>query len=430
MLLVLPLQASGPVPTTSGARMAPGILRDPARPDRLQLMPALAPGAPAAAPRVLPRALPPGGPLVAEPHWDSTAIYGPTCGTWFGAGRLWARGEYLLWWTRGTDLPTLVTGGQTANDIGVLYGDETRLDQLRAGGRFRLGWWFDPCHTRGVEFTYLGLIGSSDRFFADDADGTQFLRRPFFLPDGTRDNLEIANPAFLTGQIEIDLDTRFHALDVAYRRALFHQGPRRLDLLLGYRYAGLQEDLQIEQNSEYSQRRGLIAAGTALTFLDSFQANNTFNGGQLGLVYQADRYGWQWDVAARVALGSTAARVDVAGLKTVVVPGAPGDGTAVTPGGLLAQPTNIGRFERNYFSVIPEIGVNASYDLTCRLRASIGYSFLAWTQVMRPADQIDTTVDPGHLRGGAGDDAVDPAFPYQTTTFWAQGAQIGLEYRW
>lgn len=421
MLLVLPLQASGPVTAPSGARMAPGILRDPTHPDRLRLMPALAPGAPGSAPRVLPRALPPGGPLVAEPHWDSTAIYGPTCGTWFGAGRLWARGEYLLWWTRGTDLPALVEGGQTATDIGVLYGDETRLDQLRAGGRFRLGWWFDPCHTRGVEFTYLGLIGSSDRFFANDAT-LPFLRRPFFLPGNIRDNLEIANPAFLTGGIEIDLDTRFHALDVAYRRALFHQGPRRLDLLLGYRYAGLQEDLRIDQNSVWIGPAPGVR-GTTIQYLDDFQANNTFNGGQLGLVYQTDRYGWQWDVAARVALGSTAARVDVAGLKTVVVPGAPGDGTAVTPGGLLAQPTNIDRFERNYFSVIPEIGVNASYDLTCRLRASIGYSFLAWTQVMRPADQIDTTVDLTATTG-------NPEFPDQTTTFWAQGAQVGLEYRW
>ncbi len=418
-MLVMPLQASGPLPGNPGPRLAPGILRDPARPDRLRLTPALPPGQPN---RLLPRAMPPARYSAAEPLLDLDPLCGTGLGTPFGPARLWARGDYLLWWTRGTDLPDLVTDGTD-----VLYGGETRLDQLRAGGRFRLGWWLDPCQTRGVEFTYLGLIGSSDRFFVSSDDSPTLLR-PFFLPTGVADNLQVANPAYLDGTIAIDLDTRFQSLDVAWRRVLFDAGDRRLDLLLGYRYAGLQEDLQIDQQSTFTAGRPPIAAGTVLTYSDEFRANNVFNGGQLGLVYQVDRCVWHWEVLARVALGNTATRVNVDGQTNRFVPDFP---LYTIDGGLLAQPTNIDQFDQNRFSVIPEIGVNVSYDLTCRLRASIGYSFLAWTQVMRPADQIDTTVDRRHLEGaGAAGGAVDPAFPDNTTTFWAQGAQIGLEYRW
>jgi len=37
------------------------------------------------------------------------------------------------------------------------------------------------------------------------------------------------------------------------------------------------------------------------------------------------------------------------------------------------------------FSVIPELGVTLGYDLTSRLRATAGYTFMYWSNVSRPA---------------------------------------------
>jgi hypothetical protein len=95
-------------------------------------------------------------------------------------------------------------------------------------------------------------------------------------------------------------------------------------------------------------------------------------------------------------------------------------------GGLLAQTTNIGTYEQNTFSIMPELGVTLSYDITCRLRASVGYTFLYWNNVARPGDQIDRNLaqlppEPPVPGGG-------PAFAFRTTDFWAQGMNFGLAY--
>ena len=57
------------------------------------------------------------------------------------------------------------------------------------------------------------------------------------------------------------------------------------------------------------------------------------------------------------------------------------------------QATNSGSFTRNEFSVVPEIGINLGYNVTQNLRLFAGYNFLYWTNVLRVADQVDTTLN-------------------------------------
>ena len=70
------------------------------------------------------------------------------------------------------------------------------------------------------------------------------------------------------------------------------------------------------------------------------------------------------------------------------------------------------------------------YDLTCRLKATVGWSFLYWSSVMRPGDQIDTNVNPSQLPPGTLSGIPSPQFKPVMTDFWAQGLSIGLDYRY
>ena len=125
-------------------------------------------------------------------------------------------------------------------------------------------------------------------------------------------------------------------------------------------------------------------------------------------------------------MGNTRSRVNINGSTTVTSP----DQSPVTSnGGLLALPTNEGITEQNHFSVIPELGITLGYDLTCRLKATFGYSFVYWSSVMRPGDQIDTNVNASQLPPGTLSGVPAPERKAVLTDFWRQGFNVGLDYR-
>ena len=109
--------------------------------------------------------------------------YYPWCYSW--RDRLWFRGEYLLWWTRGADLPPLVTtspdedgGGVLGRNTSILFGDTTVGSGARSGGRATLGHWFSPAQCTGIQASYLGLSEESETYFAS-SEGDPLLARPF-----------------------------------------------------------------------------------------------------------------------------------------------------------------------------------------------------------------------------------------------------------
>jgi hypothetical protein len=61
----------------------------------------------------------------------------------------------------------------------------------------------------------------------------------------------------------------------------------------------------------------------------------------------------------------------------------------------------------------------------------VGYTFLYWSQVVRPGNQIDTTVNttqvPTHPEFGPLTGPAQPMVPFRTTDFWAQGISLGVE---
>jgi hypothetical protein len=68
------------------------------------------------------------------------------------------------------------------------------------------------------------------------------------------------------------------------------------------------------------------------------------------------------------------------------------------------------------------------------LKVYAGYNFLYWSNVLRPGDQIDRTVDltfvPNPPPGVPPSGQNRPTVPFTRSDFWAQGVQFGLEFRW
>ena len=85
--------------------------------------------------------------------------------------------------------------------------------------------------------------------------------------------------------------------------------------------------------------------------------------------------------------------------------------------------------ERDEFAVIPELGINLGYDVTPNLRATLGYSFIYWSRVARPGDQIDTNLNLTQLPPGTLNGIPSPVFDWHVTDVWVQGINAGIDYR-
>jgi hypothetical protein len=103
------------------------------------------------------------------------------------------------------------------------------------------------------------------------------------------------------------------------------------------------------------------------------------------------------------------------------------------PGGVYAQLSNIGSFYRTDTSVIPELTLTLGYQVLPHTRVLVGYTLLGWTNVMRAGDQIDRHLDvsqvPTFTPFAPGTVGAAPTFPATRTGFWAQGVNLGLEFR-
>ncbi len=313
----------------------------------------------------------------------------------------------------GTPLAQAGVLGQPTTTI--LLGNETLGEGSRNGGRMDFGYWLDPCETVGFEVNYLG-IGSATANYTAESDGTPILARPFLnTQTGQPDSSPIAYPSLAQGTFTAAWSNEFQNLEVLYRRAIQRSSFGRVDLVAGYRFAQLDDGLQINENV-LDTAAGSVSGAIA----DSFHTRNEFNGGELGLVAEMRRCRWSLEATAKLALGDTHNLVNIDG-ETVA-------GTTTYAGGLLALPTNIGTYGSHQFSAIPELGINLGYDLTERLRATFGYSLIYWSGVARPGDQIDLAIDDRNIPPPAAGAGPAPAFVLRETNFWAQGLDFGLDF--
>lgn len=387
-----------------------------------------------------------------------------------GPTRFFVRGEFLAWWTRSAGGPPLLTtttaafptpgpGGtvpiSSLGNIGALGAPGTQVllsskdldTQFRPGLRLAFGYWFDECGARGIDGSIFFTGRQSQRY---DANSNQFatLFRPFFAADPRPDlgdqpgqfrEIVGATSLGINGQFAAENRSVFWGADLNYRRCLWRDCTLAADAFVGFRYLNLDEELNIYENIlatqtlNFTNAAGAVVstlpAGSRFIVTDRFDTRNDFYGGQVGVdaVWQRDR--WSLNVRPSVALGVTHQQVIIQGASTAIIPGV---GVQNSVGGLYALNSNIGSQTSNPFTVVPELQLKVGYQLTERLRLTVGYDFLYWSSVVRPADQIDFVLDTNRLPPPQ-PPVVNPPRPapvFEQTDFWAMGFNTGLEYRW
>jgi hypothetical protein len=249
----------------------------------------------------------------------------------------------------------------------------------------------------------------------------------------TESGQRVAFPGIASGRLIVDAPSELWGLEANLNCKVCCGCDYRVNLLGGARFLRLRESLTVIEDIQNLPGQPDPFNGTRVLVQDRFATTNDFYGGQFGAEARWQRGRVTLDGRAKLALGVTHQVLNVSGSQTFP-PGTPG--VENLPGGLLALNSNIGRFSRDRFSVVPEVGVSVGYFLTERLRASVGYNFLYWSNVARPGGQIDRGLDLLRIPNFARPPGTVPAVPdrparlFTDTDFWAQGLTFGLEYRY
>ena len=93
------------------------------------------------------------------------------------------------------------------------------------------------------------------------------------------------------------------------------------------------------------------------------------------------------------------------------------------------MPTNIGSYNHNGFTVVPELQLKLGYDFTPTVRLTFGYDVIYWSRVARPGEQVDLAVNTSQASGQPLVGAPVPRFVFHETDLWVQGISVGGEWR-
>lgn len=385
--------------------------------------------------------------------------YAPTanagnCGTCDAINRLccepcgpaengWVRADYLLWAVQSGSIPALAVRdvpGTARQAVGlpntagrqVLLGNDRLGGDLRSGFRISGGIWLDDCRQWGLsgDFFFLSTGTDGGRF---TSAGDPPLSRPFFnVATGLPDAQLVSFPGVLAGSVNVNHRNTFSGAGAFLSHNLCcdfcGDSPcdlhgYRVDLLMGYRHYYLGDDLRIREDL-LGTGQGRVPPGTRVIVQDRFRTENTFHGGLIGLNAETRWGTWSADFRVAAAIGNMHRDLRIDGSTTVLAQGVP---PSVRTGGLLAQPTNIGRYSSDEFTVIPEAGLNLGCQITQGVRLHVGYTFLYLPNTWRAGDMIDRGVDPVQLQG-VRSTLGRPAPILASTGTWVQGMNLGVRF--
>jgi hypothetical protein len=360
--------------------------------------------------------------------------------------RVFGSAEYLVWWVKpGVPTPPLATtgaaatGGILGSGAAVVLGSQELDYGQESGIRATAGFWIDKQGHAGIELTGLWLPNRSvSGAIFSDVNGNPLIARPIVNAQLNQEaSFLLATPGQLAGGVDFTSSSQFYGAETNFVGSIYRSKCLTADTLFGFRYAHLQESLNIASNTTVLP--GGIAAfngnpvgpGGMLSLTDRFETRNEFYGGQLGARMQVRRSRFFAEVEGKVAFGNVHENMAINGATTLV--GVDGS-TATLPGGLLAVGSNSGFFSRDVFTFIPEGSAKVGVHITNCITAFVGYTFIYWFDAARPSEQIDRTVNPSlvpaNLAFGSGTGPNRPMATFNHSDFWAQGVNFGLEVRY
>ncbi len=357
--------------------------------------------------------------------------------------------EYLLWWMSPLNIPILATTNPDPNRFGYLnepgtvpiVGPGRLIDPFRNGLRVRAGLW-DAARRCALDGSFFFLSRETASIVVDSHQ-FPIITRPVFSPNPRpgsggiigETGEAVAVPNILRGQFRVDASSLLWGMDANLRCCLRTTEVGQLTGLIGYRYLNLSEALEMKENIVViGPGNGRLNVpdppGTVVFVRDRFATENRFHGGQVGFTWERRWGAWTFWGRATIAFGITEQELEIYGIQTRIRPNQP---PVFFPGGLLAAASNLGTFQLDRFSVVPEVTVQVGYRLSPAWQLYLGYNFLYWTNVLRPGEQIDRVVDLTQVPNApsvpfSGQFRPRPLF--RQSDLLVTGLQFGLEWRW
>jgi hypothetical protein len=346
--------------------------------------------------------------------------------------------EYLYWWSKTLSTPPLITTSNEA-DAGVLGAPST---QVLAGGNgveldalqgFRAQWRYFHSDLLGLDAGGFYLVNGG-RY---NTYTRQTLAIPYVNPaTGAQASLVLANVNGPYGYAAIQAFSQLWGVEAHGMLRVSADPEQPFEVLLGGRYLMLTEDLRLwtytqtgAPSSSTSSIPGVTTSssstGTSYTGLDQFEARNHFAGGQAGV-----RYRRRWDRCdveggLTVAVGVTRQEMNINGNTGL---GAPP--TRSYLGDVFTQTSNLGRYNRDVFTVLPQARLAVGFRVFELVRVTAAADVLYWGGVVRPAGQIDTAVYPSAIPAATNLNPVpggQPLARYGASDYWAAGLSLGAE---
>jgi hypothetical protein len=246
-----------------------------------------------------------------------------------------------------------------------------------------------------------------------------------------QDALVLAHPNMGSGSVSATVDTDITGGDIFGRYLLYSGYCNRVDIMAGYHHTDIDDQITLN-HSIVSNGGSHGPTGTLLVTRDQFSVENDFDGGEIGLMSESSDGRLTWSLLTKVSFGNMRQRVAIKGNSSTTL------GTTANFGyGLLTLPSNIGTYERDEFAIVPEMNLSVGYNLSGSLRATVGYSFIYWSDVLLAQQTIETlnnggqtpVINPTQVTGGlVGQNQPNFVFP-ESQSFWLQGLNFGIQGR-
>lgn len=362
--------------------------------------------------------------------------------------RVWAGADYVYMWMKDSPAtePLVIAGPPSGlgfpilNQPGVevVLGDKEISNGGRSGFQFNVGSWLEQEHVYGLQASYFFLSGkTNESSFKSSPDGSPVSGVSFFdVVTQSESGASLSSDALeLSAATALRVHNWIQSADLSALFCTFKSGQGLLNVFSGFFWLNFREKMTFSTSSP----RVSVPSDIWQT-QDQFRTNNNFYGGQVGLEgrYQWDRFFLK--ARGRVGLGAMVAHLNIQGEFTTneILQTVGYTNIQEFTGGYYAMPTNIGSYRKSFFSVIPQISVQAGYCLRDWCNLHLGYQFLYVSKLMWASNQIDRNINPSQstvIKAGtveplpavlSGPEAPEALF--RTSDFWVQGLTAGVEF--
>ena len=345
-------------------------------------------------------------------------------------GQFWLETDYLYCQIQDAPkvIPLAIEQPVVNGPFDVVLGGETIKNDWHSGGRFAAGYWVDKYKNLGAEVSYFFLgKNSKHSHIASNENGEPRLRIPYFnVTTDSKDSSALATPALFKGRAAFKVSNKMQGAEFNLLKNFGLRKGADLAMFAGFRYWNFEDHFTFSVNSP------LVATPTIYNYRDKFDTENNFYGTQIGASLKQRFNPFIVDIVGKIAFGTMRQKSTIKG---VFHTNEFTDSLQTFKGGFFALPTNIGRRKKTVSSIISEVNLNVEYQITRNFNISVGYLALYATEVLRATKQINNRLNPtqsANIEFTPTPTLVgkpSPKAKLKTTSLWAQGTSIGLNFR-